>query len=133
MIFILIFLSGCHTYFFQPVEKQIIGTWIKSPQAYGVVEEWTFDEDNTLRIREYTYGVLTDDKKDHAGDREYIEWKIQNKITKHHLYTDNYLPFTINADVQPKWLIIKVNKSELYLSSIEGKTRGAWQWGFVKK
>ena len=128
---------SCHTYFFQPVKKQLEGTWIKSPLDAAKQEEWTFTDDGKLYIVNYdidfpnTTRDTTYSCKD--GTKDYIDWQIENKVTKHFLYTDEWPPFC-SAETNAKWLIIKLNKSILYMSSQENvKTRGSWQQGFTKK
>jgi len=133
MIFIGLSFLGCHTYVFQPVKKQIVGTWIKSPQDSTLHQEWTFTDDGKLFIVDVQPGISARDTARDCDSLTFVSWQVENKITKHYLYTDTYDAFC-SLETPPRWLVIKVNKKELYLSSEENKKiKGSWQYGFVKQ
>jgi hypothetical protein len=126
-------LWGCHTWVFQPVKKQIVGTWIISPVSDNVQTEWTFTDDGKLYIVK-NYPVGNPDTVIACDSTLYAGWHIENKVTKHYLYTDNWEGFCKVGDTNPRWLIIKLNGENLYISSEnEKRIRGTWQFGFTKK
>lgn len=129
--------SACHTYLFQSVKKQITGKWLLSDSDTAKKETWEFRSDGTLEIR-ITNATQTDSIQwftdpSSGVAQPYIEWSVENKITKHYLYTDAWWG-TSNQDDIGRWLVVKVNKKKLYLSSEhQKKIRGSFQRGFIKQ
>ena len=125
-------ISACNTYLFESVKKRIIGKWLLSDSDTAKIETWEFKSDGTLEI------VINNNIKLYtsvtSGDSlPYIEWTVENKITKHYLYTDSWWGST-NQEEYPRWLVVKVNKKKLYLSSEQGKKiKGSFQRGFIKQ
>lgn len=107
-----LFTWGCHTFVFQPVKKQIEGTWIADPQD-TVVTKWTFSG-GSLVIN--VNGV----------DTTTISYTVKNKITKHLLVLDKPL---VN---ETRFVIVKVNKTQLYLASESKPNIANYQQGFTR-
>ncbi len=132
--------NQCNTYIWQPVEKQLIDTWIKSPQTtdeFGVItgyEEWTFTEDGLFYrvFVQLTSPVIRDTITTCSPERANVHtYEVENKITRHFIVTEN-IDYWCGSD-ESKWLVVKLTKSEMYLTSIdENKTRGSFQFGFTK-
>ncbi len=139
---LVLFLS-CHTTIFHNVEKRLAGSWIRTPIPDTVnpdsVPLWTF-EDGKLYIdhRIYKGGG---DPSSYFPDT--IEYTIINSLTRHLLFyefdmiDDGYystLSSTPDSMLTPefvenlknmftrkiveKWQVIKISKSQLYLSKI---------------
>ena len=120
---ILIFsLGGCHTYIFQPVKKQIKGTWVVIPTTTDIIK-FRFDG-STLFI------TLND-----TGKLDTTPYVIQNRLTKHTLSTVISLPpleGIPEISTIEKWHIVNLNKEELYISSIDPPRIGNAQISFIK-
>lgn len=134
--------NHCNTYIWQPVEKQLIdGTWIKSPQITdddGVItgyEEWTFTKDGLLYrvFVQLTSPVIRDTIVTCSPEKlDFHTYEVENKVTRHFILTPN-IEYWCGTSDEPKWLIVKLTKSEMYLTSIDvNKTKGAFQFGFTK-
>ncbi len=135
-------LISCNTLFWQPVSKLLIGTWVMSPNPSGnETIRWTFETDGCLYQDRYDATTGTFITRDlfftSPTDRsltDCIEWNVDAKVTKHYLNTERWF-LGDNRDVA-KWLVVKINKKELYLSSEiengDGVTiKGDFQRGFL--
>ncbi len=145
---LLLFIVSCHPYPWQPVNKLISGTWIMSPNPVnGVTEKWSFDLEGCLTISHW------DDDDNLIKKLEFVTsatdptlttcvtYSTQNKFHKQYVFTDQWF-LGGNPDLQDrtigKWLVIMINKEEMYLSAevdnAEGVSiKGAVQKGFVKE
>ncbi|MCH8330240.1 MAG: hypothetical protein IH946_02490 [Bacteroidetes bacterium] len=139
---------SCNTYIWQPTEKLLHGIWILNPDpdSTGLTEKWNFDN-GCLKVTYWNNSILVNTKtyvmsRSNPTLTTCVDYNISNKIDRHFLTTDRWFlgndPITaINADV-PIWLIVKLDKKELYLSSEavnnEGKSiKGDYQKGFVRE
>ena len=118
LILLASFVFGCQTYVFQPVKKQIIGTWVVIPTEREITR-WFIDA-NQIIIKK---------------DTEYLDttvYTIENKISKHILVA-SFDPKVIGGTAFiEEWHIIKMSNDEMYISSIDPPRFGNIQIAFVK-
>jgi len=152
--FILFLFLGCNTYLWQPVDKLVVGTWVASPNPTIVgtqwgTEKWVIESGGCITVQIWdSSNVLVDSLEFKAGGAEddeltpCIEWSVESKFTKHYLRTDRWF-YGSQTDIEespkdPKWLIVKINKEEMYLSAeLENKDgvriKGTYQKGFIRE
>ena len=145
LLLVLVFI-GCNTYVWQPVNKLVLGTWVVSPDPdeFGNTEKWKF-EDGCLTISLYQGDVLIQELqfKDPDNPADFstcIEYEIVSMVHKDYIETPRWFAGNVaelNVNIG-RWLVIKINKDELYLSSeiknVYGKViKGDHQKGFVKE
>ncbi len=146
-----LFLISCNTYFWQPVCKLIVGKWVMSPNPTdaGVTEKWEFKSDGCLVITNHdpntnellsTQVFLT--SKTDTSLTSCIEFNCKNGLGKDFVETPRWFlgdnaSIGVNNDVG-KWLVVRINKAELYLSAqvenSSGQTiKGYFQRGFIRE
>ena len=134
-IILLISFSACHTYLFEPVKKKIAGKWLLSDSDSAKKEIWEFKSDGTLEVK--INDTISWFVSPQSGDSlPYVEWSVENKITKHYLYTDAWWGHGIKPSEEQigRWLIVRVSKKKLYISSeFDKKIKGSFQKGFIKQ
>ena len=114
-------------------KKLIVGTWIKAPPTGNLQQEWIFTSDNDLYIVDVglTQPALRDTLLSCVNITN-VPYKVENDITKNWLHTET-LSLFCSSKTNPKWLIYKITKSELYIMTVDdNKSKGAFQFGFVK-
>tara|TARA_Y100001954_G_scaffold117140_1_gene126664 strand:+ start:201 stop:764 length:564 start_codon:yes stop_codon:yes gene_type:complete len=139
---LVLFLS-CHTTIFHNVEKRIQGTWIRTPIPDTInpdsVPLWTFEEGKLSIVnRVYKGGG---DPSTYFPDT--VDYEVINSITRHLIFVefdildDSYYTILANTpdsllneqfifDLKrewtrrliEKWQVIKMSKSQMYLSKI---------------
>ena len=140
---------SCNTYVWTPVRKLIEGTWVRSPNpnADNLTEKWTFSE-GCLTITEFDSTnsfvrvVLFVSSTTDASLTSCIKYNVENLVHKTYLHADQWfigssVLTAANSDIG-KWLVVKISKKELYLSTeianSDGKIiRGDRQKGFVRE
>lgn len=119
LIFFTCFLFGCQTYVWQPVKKQIIGTWVVIPTEKEIIR-WHISATEIIIVQDTE--VL---------DTAY--YTIENKISKHVLFA-KFDPVAIggSADIE-EWHIIRMSNTEMYISSVDPPRFGNIQIALVKE
>lgn len=127
--------AGCHTFVFQPVEKDIQDTWVLMPVESNNVVEWTFD-DNELSIE--VNGVPVKFEDENGNEIGATTYSIENSITNHYVYIKPEKITNAHPNILPqhirKWLIITLNDTELFLESIntDSGQKGEFQFHFFR-
>src|SRR5689334_16109644 len=111
---LLVILSSCTTYWFQPVKKQIIGKWIAEPLTNPAKpDEFIFNSDGTCSIY-FNSNAFYSTPDDTILNAPY---SIEHKLIYDYVIIDALATHLGFKTDQLRWIIVKVNSSELYLES----------------
>jgi len=114
-------LLACHTFIFQPIKKQILGTWISTPTDPGIVIDWEFTADSLIVSLNATKLFST-------------PYTIQNKITKHLLIANIHTQLAdTTSPFITDWIITKLNDDEMFIVSQDNPRFANEQYGFIRK
>lgn len=128
-----LFMSNCHTYAWQSVGEQILGTWTLQPVEPTYIEQWTF-ANGQLMIDVNGSTLMFDDN---GTTVDHMTYRVDNLITNHYVIIEtlptvgNQWPYLHNDIV--RWLVITSGDNELYLESITSTgLKGGYQFHFYK-
>ena len=126
-------IMGCTTHAFQPVAKQIQGEWLIQPITDNYEEIWRF-ENGSLTI--FINGDQISFKNNNGTTSDVLEYTVDNTLSSHFVHLQSKVadngPKNLVPD-QKKWLVIKINNEELYISSESHDGRkGEYQLHFIK-
>ena len=124
--------NNCNTYVWQPIEKKLEGTWKRSPQT-NMYEEWKFEKGLFYRTLVEKTEPVTRVPFESCLDEKSHLFEVENKITSHYILIPD-LDIWCGSEDNPKWLIVKLTKSEMYLTMVDDKgSKGSYQYGFIKE
>ena len=125
IVVLIVIFSSCSTFLFQPVKKQIVGTWIADPVLSPTPDTWVFNSDGTCTLSFHPTDPLVDtnvyyeptSKK--GGDTTILNapYSISSSAGRYYLNIDAYANLMGYASNQFRFIIISVNSKSLYLES----------------
>ncbi len=130
IVILTVLFTACNTFVLTPAKKRIKGKWeqVVPKPPEGVEKTWEFKEGGILTI--YTDKKIVDSAGNVLVDKTTTystPYEVKNKITRHMLIA--------NVNNRTEWVIKKINKEELEISSDQKDTnrKGNEQYDFVKK
>ena len=153
VVFLLVIFSSCSTFLFQPVKKQIVGTWIADPVIGANPDTWTFNSDGTCTL---VFNALYNSNGQYVPDSVFyapgnatngsgfgndttlsnVAYTISSSAGRYYLNIDAYATLMGYATNQFRFIIVKVNSTQMYLESqilYNPSQIGYIQIGFTKK
>lgn len=134
---LLVIFASCSTFLFQPVKKQIVGTWISDPVLSTTnPDTWTFSSNGTCTLVFHDYAVNGSDSTSIYGGPGYssifyepggkrggdttlsnVPYSITSSAGRYYLNIDAYATLMGYATNQFRFIIISVNSKSMYLES----------------
>ena len=120
---LLVIFSSCSTFLFEPVSKKIVGTWVADPVVSPTPDTWTFNSNGTCTLSFHATtdsNVFFEPGTKHVGadtTLSNIPYSVTSSLGRYYLNIDGYANLMGYASNQFRFIVIRVNATEMYLES----------------